>query len=199
MAIVIARVNLRQYLTTSISLLGNMWVLLTIALIFLLLLIGFLITPIVLYIDSEEQRYEVCQFPVFKFFIEYSTLKPRLNILGWAVPISSVNDNKKSSEKHREIRKSKEKKTVGIFSKSVNAWKFLVQGVIKSFSVKRVVLLMDTDDVVLNAKLTPVCMLATRGPYTFQTNFEGRVYFHLEILNKPGRLLWIFLQFLTKK
>ena len=199
MAIVIARVNPWQYLTTSISLLGNMWVLLTIVLIFLLLLIGFLVAPIVLYIDSEEQRYEVQQFPAFKFFIDSDTLKPRLTILGLAVPISSGRDKKQPPVRKEEISRGKKKKSGGLFAKSVGAWRFLIQGVIKSFRVKRLILLLDTDDVVLNAKLTPVCMLATRGSYTFQTNFEGRVHFHLEVLNKPGRLLWIFLQFLTKK
>ncbi|MBX2961567.1 MAG: hypothetical protein KF687_03590 [Cyclobacteriaceae bacterium] len=175
-----------------------MWVLVTVLVVLLLLLISFLITPIVLYIDSEKQRYEVYQFPVLKFFIDPGTLKPRLNILGLAVPISSGKGEKKPPFKKNEIH-HKEKKSGGIFSKSVHAWRFLIQGAIKSFSVKRLILLLDTDDVVLNAKLTPVCMLATRGPYTLQTNFEGRVYFHLEILNKPGKLLWIFLQFLTKK
>ena len=116
---------------------------------------------VVLYIDGESNG-EVYQFPVLKFFIDPGTLKPRLNILGLAVPISSGKGEKKPPFKKNEIH-HKEKKSGGIFSKSVHAWRFLIQGAIKSFSVKRLILLLDTDDVVLNAKLTPVCMLATRG------------------------------------
>ncbi|MBL7843124.1 MAG: hypothetical protein KF846_16790 [Cyclobacteriaceae bacterium] len=174
-----------------------MWVALTIIGILFLLLLGFLITPIVLYIDTDEQRYEVRQLPAFKFFVDASTLKPQLKFLGFPVPITGWKKGKKVKS---AVKKSApdEKRNRG-FRKSFAAWRFLVQRTIRSFTIKRCTLLVDTDDVTLNAKLTPVCMLASRGPFLVQTNFEGRVYFHLETFNRPGRLLWIFLQFLTKK
>ncbi len=174
-----------------------MWVVLTIVGILFLLLLGFLITPIVLYIDTDEQRYEVRQLPAFKFFVEASTLKPKLSFLGLSVPLTGWKKDKKVKS---EVKKPdvNENESRG-FKKSFAAWYFLIQSVIRSFTIKRCTLLMDTDDVTWNAKLTPVCLLVSQGPLLVQTNFEGRVYFHLEVLNRPVSILWIFLQFLTKK
>lgn len=174
-----------------------MWVVLMIVGILFLLLLGFLFTPIVLYIDTDEQRYEVRQFPTFQFFVDPSTLKPQLKLLGFLVPLTG---RKKEKNEKPETKKlvNKKRKNHG-FRKSISAWRFLVKRIIRSFTIKRCTLLMDTDDVTLNAKLTPVCLMVSQGPFLVQTNFEGRVYFHLEVLNRPLSILWIFLQFLTKK
>ncbi len=173
-----------------------MWVALFVA-ILLILLLGFLITPLVLYIDTDEQRYEVRQLPAFTFFIDASTLKPQLKLLGIPVPLTGWKKEKK--EKPETKKPAPKEKGKHGFKKSFTAWRFLVQRIIRSFTIKRFTLLVDTDDVTLNAKLTPVCLLASKEPFLIQTNFEGRVYAHLEVLNRPVSILWIFLQFLTKK
>jgi hypothetical protein len=173
-----------------------MWAALFVA-ILLILLLGFLITPLVLYIDTDEQRYEVRQLPAFTFFVDVSTLKPQLKLLGIPVPLTGWKKEKKEKPETKNPA-PKEKRKHG-FKKSFAAWRFLGQKVLQSFTIKRCTLLVDTDDVTLNAKLTPICLLASQGPFLIRTNFEGRAYFHLEVVNRPASILWIFLQFLTKK
>jgi len=176
---------------------GTMWLVLTIVLVFLLLLIGFLVVPFIVYVNTDEHRYEVGQFPGFKLSIDHTTLRPQLTLLGFHLPLSGEKRDKEA--KSIEKKPASPEKKQSIFQKSFKAWRFLVLEILSSFRIKRFVLLLDTDDVVLNAKLTPLCMLATRGPYLIQTNYTGRMYCALEVTNTPGRLLWIFLQFLIKK
>jgi hypothetical protein len=176
-----------------------MWVVLIILSVLILLLIGFLVTPIVLYIDSDEQRYEVRQLPMIRFFVDANTLRPRLTILGVPVPLPISKKKKERDTKEEKVGPKKREKGGGLFRKSFAAWRFLIQEILNSFKIRRCVLLLDTDDVVLNAKLTPLFVFASRGPFQVQTNFEGRVYFHLDVLNRPVSLLWVFIKFLTKK
>jgi hypothetical protein len=62
---------------------------------------------------------------------------------------------------------------------------FLFKGVLNSFRVKRFILNIDVDDVVLNAQLIPILLLVSRGPVSMNTNFNGRNYLDLEV---EGRL-----------
>jgi hypothetical protein len=171
-----------------------MTVLAVILAIFLILVVGFLVIPVSLYIDTDQGRYEVFQKPAFRFFaiIKNETVILQLQIVGINVPLQS----KRKSAIKKERKKSKSKST---FRRSVSAWRFLIERSLKSFEVKKVIVDLDTDDVILNAQLVPVLLLASQGAVQLSTNFNGRVYFHLDIKNRPGKILWIFLRFLTKK
>ena len=161
----------------------------------LILLVGFLVIPVSLYIDTDQGRYEFFQRPGFRFFaiIKNERIVPQLQIAGINVPLQSR--RKRSIKKARE--KSKVKKTA--FRRSVSAWRFLIERLLKSFAIKQAVVDLDTDNVVLNAQLVPVFLWASHGPVHLSTNFNGRVYFHLEVRNRPAKILWILLRFLTKK
>lgn len=160
----------------------------------LILLVGFLVIPVSLYIDTDQGRYEVFQRPAFRFFaiIKNETIVPQLQIAGVNIPLQS--------RRKRSIKKAKKStvKKTG-FRRSVSAWRFLVERLLKSFAIKQAVVDLDTDNVVLNAQLVPLFLLASQGPVHLSTNFNGRVYFHLEVRNRPANILWIFLRFLTKK
>lgn len=164
-----------------------------IAIVFFLLLIGFLFSPIVVYIDTEKNRYVVTQFPVicFSIRVEQNFLTPHFKLLGLNIPITK-------KEKAQPPPKTKQTKS-SKFKKSIHAWRFLAENMMRSFTLKKFVLDLDTDDVVLNAQLVPLFLFASGGLRTLTTNFNGRVYLHLHLQNHPARLLWIFIQFLTKK
>ncbi len=164
-----------------------------IAIVFFLLLIGFLFSPIVVYIDTEKNRYVVTQFPVISFSlrVEQNSLTPHFKLLGMNIPIT---------KKEKARPRLKTKKTQGSkFKKSIPAWRFLADNMARSFTLKKFVLDIDTDDVVLNAQLVPLFLFASGGPRMLTTNFNGRVYLHLHLQNHPARLVGIFIQFLTKK
>ena len=161
--------------------------------ILLVLIIGFLFTPITLHIDTNESRYEIFQLPVFQISILFQNNFPtvKLRLIGINIPLKG--------KRNAPATQKKQGKTKRHFHKSFAAWKFLVNRLIKSFEVKRAVFDLDTDDVVLNAQLVPVFQFLSKGPVQLNSNFTGRVYLHLEMYNKPVRILWIFIQFLTKK
>jgi len=163
--------------------------------ILLILVVGFLVIPVSLYIDTDQGRYEVFQRPAFRFFaiIKNGTIVPQLQIAGINVPLQS----KRKRPIKKAPKKSKDKKST--FRRSVSAWRFLIERSLKSFAIKHAVVDLDTDNVVLNAQLVPLFLLASQGPVRLSTNFNGRVYFHLEVRNRPAKILWIFLRFLTKK
>jgi hypothetical protein len=161
----------------------------------LILVVGFLVIPVSLYIDTDQGRYEVFQRPAFRFFaiIKNETIVPQLQIAGINVPLQS--------KRKGSIKKARKKSTVKKpgFRRSVSAWRFLVERLLKSFAIRQAVVDLDTDNVVLNAQLVPLFLWASHGPVHLSTNFNGRVYFHLEVRNRPANILWIFLRFLTKK
>src|SRR5690606_40378994 len=68
-----------------------MAVLIIISGILLVLLAGFLLVPVSLYIDTDEKRYEVFQRPVFRFFLSTvdSAISPRLQLAGIRIPLQS--------------------------------------------------------------------------------------------------------------
>ena len=160
----------------------------------LILVVGFLFIPVSLYIDTDQERYEVFQKPAFRFFavIKNETIVFQLQIAGINVPLQS----KRKSPIKKDRMKSKSKTT---FRRSASAWRFLIERSLKSFDVKQIIVDLDTDNVILNAQLVPVLLLASQGPVQLSTNFNGRVYFHLDVKNRPAKILWILLQFLTKK
>ena len=162
--------------------------------ILLILLVGFLVVPISLYIDTDQGRYEISQRPAFRFFaiMKNDTIVPQMQIAGMNVPLQS----KRKLPSKKERKKSRGKTT---FRRSVSAWRFLIERSLKSFAIKQAVVDLDTDNVVLNAQLVPLFLWASQGPIQLSTNFNGRVYFHLEVRSRPAKILWIFLRFLTKK
>lgn len=163
-----------------------------IILVMLLLLAGLLVTPVTLYVDTDRDRYEIFQFPVFRFYIKVrdGAPVPTLKLLGINMQLKS---------RSRPEPKPKQAKTGKRQGRSLDAWRFLIEYLLKSLKVRRAVADLDTGNVVLNAHLVPVFLLASRDPVALNINFSGRVYFHLEVSGRPGRMVWIFLKFLTKK
>jgi hypothetical protein len=162
--------------------------------IFLILLIAFLVTPVSLYLDTAQGRYEVFQRPVFRFFvmIKDETIVPRLQIAGVNIPLQSKREPPPKKKREKSKRKA-------VFKRSVTAWRFLIDRSLRSFDIKHAVVDLDTDNVVLNAQLIPLFFWASQGPVRLNANFNGRVYVHLEANNRPAKILWILFQFLTKK
>lgn len=170
-----------------------------ILLVFLLLLAGFLLTPVSLYVDTDEGCYEFFQTPAFRFFVlgRDGAIVPRLQLAGINIPLQSKRKTKGKTTPAEKADKKRKGKSG--FRKSGSAWRYLIEKSVNSLKVDQAVLELDTDDVVLNAHLVPVFFWASRGPVHMSINFNGRVYLHLQAYTRPGRLLWIFIRFLTKK
>jgi hypothetical protein len=172
-----------------------MWALIII-LIILFLLAGFLFSPIVFYIDTEENRYEIRQTPVFKFCLSLHghQIIPGIKLIGINVPLPRAGNKKK-----KERRDAVKPRRKSFIHKSASTWRRTLAQIVKSFFVQSIIVDVDTDDVVMNAQLVPLFTLLSSERVCLTTNYSGRAYFHFEGENRPARLLWILIRFFTKK
>jgi hypothetical protein len=145
-------------------------------------------TPVVLIADSSNKRIEIRQLGTFRF--SWTPGAPaEFAILGFRKMINTREAEHKQKEpaKKRRLRKSPE------------SWLFLVRGCLKGVSLRKLVLNLDTGDVVLNAQLVPAMVLLSSRDVNLSTNFSGVVYLHMEIEARLNKLLWTGILFLTKK
>jgi hypothetical protein len=123
-----------------------------------------LVVPIHLVIDTDRSEYMIRQAGVFS--VRVNPGRERLldmKVAGFR--IDPVVPRKKDT-RHREEKKSTKR--------SFNSWVYLPQRIIKSFTIERFVIDVDTDDYVLNANLFPLFQFASDGVYSLNVNFSGR-------------------------
>ena len=65
----------------------------------------------------------------------------------------------------------------------------MLRDVLKTFTVRKLNLDVDTGDFVLNAQLTPVVVLLNQGPAQIQVNYSGRTNLWIEVENQLIRLI----------
>jgi hypothetical protein len=160
--------------------------------ILVLLLAWVVFVPIRLYIDTDTHRYEISQAGTFVTWLRFDKgLHVSLKIFG--VPLRFTN-RAKVNDKREKTKHSKMKTT-----KTKAAWYSLIRNIACSFTLKKFILNIDTGDVVLNAKLVPVLLIAQNETLYLSTNFTGRLYAHIELNAQLNKVLWAFLKFLTSK
>ena len=163
-------------------------------LLFLLLLIWIVFTPIVVEINSDSARYEVRQRGILFMRFNPHKVKWELRLLGINIPLRKTEEKKPKTQK---LERS-EKKKKG-FHRSANTWRFLIQRGLMSLRLRKLWIDIDTDDVVLNAQLVPLVYFLSRGPVKLSTNYNGRVSLQLLLEGQLNKLIWVFMRFLTKK
>ena len=150
--------------------------------------------PVLLFINTDEQRFEIWQPGVLQFnFYPSQEKMMRLKIFHINIPLARNSGNKtKNNAPVKSKKKSKSKR-------SWQSWIFLVHGILASFRIKRIEVKLDCGDVVFNAKLIPVVILFNGAAGTFNVNFVGRNYLYLYAQVRLNKILWNFIRFLTKK
>lgn len=155
------------------------------------LLCWLLFVPVTIDIDSARAAYKISQ-PVTVSFWFTTDLKPHMKLFGVSIPF------RKSTTRMTEAAKPKKNKSKKS-NFSIRRMHQLLKGILRSITIKKLALDIDTDDVVYNAKLVPLCYSLSHGPVELNTNFYGRVYacFNAEIrLYKIG---WAFILFSINK
>ncbi len=161
--------------------------------ILLVLFLWIIFAPLHLVLDTGSQRYEIVQPGTFSFaFHPQRQHKFSMKIFGIGFSI-------KPEQKPATAKVEKPARTKRAFRRSPAAWRFLVVRSLRSIDLKKLVLDIDTGDVVTNAQLVPVVFFLSHGPLRLQTNFEGRVFCHIRLVAHLNRLIWIFFRFLIKK
>jgi len=160
--------------------------------VMLLIIAWLLFMPVVVNMNTDQGVYEVYQRGTVRFWLT-SGFQPHMQVLGISVPFRSTkkHDTKKSVHK---TRKAAGKGQPVTWQNAV----VLGKRILKSITLRWFQLDMDTDDVVLNAKLVPVFAWLSRGPVQLTTNFQGRVFANLRAEVKVYSIGWALFLFFTK-
>ncbi len=154
-------------------------------LLFLFTVLTYLfLAPIILYIDTQNDKYFIQQQGIIKASVlgdKKEVFKIKLNILFLnfnVYPLRSKNDNSKSKRK-RNMPFS--------FSTGLR--------LLKSFKVKKFRIDIDTGDCIANAKLYPVFAFLNYKIGDFNINFEDRNQLVLHIEIRPIHIIKSFINF----
>ncbi|WP_282162697.1 hypothetical protein [Ulvibacterium marinum] len=163
-----------------------MWVIVLFTLLFLLI-ISLLFVPIELYVDTITNEYYFRLRGLIKADIEgheKELIRIRLNLIFgnfYFYPLRRIGLSQKGKTK-KNVRKKKGKR-MGIGK---------VIRLLKTFTIKRLIIDMDTGDSLLNAKLYPVFTFLNHTMGRFSINFQGRNHLVLYIQNRPLNIIKSF-------
>jgi hypothetical protein len=168
-------------------------VLYTLAALILLMTSWVLFIPIFIIIDTDQSRYEIFQWGVFSVrFMPGESAWATIRIAGIEVHPERKGERNSAKREHG-LRRAPSR---WLWSRD---WKRLARRLTRSIKLKTLVLDIDTDDYVLNARLIPLMMFASRGPCHFSVNFSSRNYLKTEIQFRIAPILWTIVLFLTFK
>ncbi len=161
------------------------WILL---ILFLMLIIGFLLIPINIGIDSIKKQYFVQLKGLAKASIERhdeELMRIKLQVPFknfYFYPLREVYNTKPKKEKPKSRKPSKRRMSFRTISR-----------LLKSFKVKRFAVDIDTGNSILNAKLYPAFAFLRYRFGNFNINFEGRNQMVLYLHNRPIYILKSFI------
>ena len=150
--------------------------------------------PLNIIVDTVQNRYHVGQAGTVTLSW-HPNERPyfKIHVFGLNVNPHPKQRSAKSSAKPTKKGRAQTRK-------SLNAWIYLFNGILKSFNVRRFEGTVDFDDVVLNAQLYPLFYFANGGATRISINFRGEYYLNIFIQGRIYRMLWTALRFyLTKK
>ncbi|OEK01017.1 hypothetical protein BFP97_05610 [Roseivirga sp. 4D4] len=166
------------------------WVIYIPLLVVVIVVIWVLVKPIVIICDSHSNTYQVFQKGTFSFSVLTGELiTTELRILGRRVRTDS-NEKKKRKKSKKKDGKRKVRHPIKLFKRCMRA-----------FKVKKLLIDVDTGDVVLNAKLVPIGYFLTNAERhrSVHFNFEGITTLKLEAHIRLHVILIALIQQLFKR
>lgn len=167
--------------------------LVTILVVIMLVVAWLLLVPVSIVLNAASDDYRIQQTGTFRFRMIFDpAIKGELTILGLQIRTGKRGSGRKKEKKPKE----KMPKTNG--SRSLREWTSLGLSMVRTIRVNRFIADIDTGDVVMNAQLVPVFLLASRAPAHLATNFEGRVLLDINISFYVYKAVVAFLRFKLK-
>ncbi len=157
-------------------------------------LLWILLGPIIIYLDTQENRYQVGLPGIIKAAVVPT--EEIFHIRGWLFFIPFKDTSFPSEKERAQRRRSKERKNPGGKEKQFK-WsegKNLLRNILGSFRVKRMDLDIDTDDFMLNAWLVPAFSSVNSEHIHMQVNFEGNASLMLNMQTRLGALAWALIK-----
>jgi hypothetical protein len=149
--------------------------------------------PVYMVVNTRAGIYSVSQTGTFAVSLHPGQIPLlHVNIFGFRV---QQGGEKKTLEKAPVTRKRKRTSK----KKSLDAWLFLIDGIMRGFKCKKIECTIDSGDVVLNAQLVPIMMLMSNSLVRMSVNFRNENEVNLVLLCRLNKILWTIIRFLTKK
>lgn len=160
--------------------------------LFLLLITWILLGPVILFVDTNRNKYHVALPGVFKVAVVPSEFL--FTIRGWIFFVPFKFDPfKRRRKKKKKSRKKKDAKKRSLKKRRVPGITMIVE-LIRSIRIRKLDLDVDTDDFSLNAYLIPVFSAVNSGNILMRANFEGRISLVMDIRIRIGTLIWIMIK-----
>lgn len=156
-----------------------------------LLVIAFLFIPIVLYIDTETEQYYVRLGALAKASVEADETEIiliKLKVAFLRFNFYPLRFDEKPKEKKSKVKHKPHKR-------GMKGYKAIRKGlkVLRTFTIKRLLVDIDTGDCISNAKLYPLAALLDYRLGGFHVNFEGRNRLALQLENRPIYMIRSFI------
>jgi hypothetical protein len=169
-----------------------LWIIISAMTLFLL---WFLFAPLIIKVNSDNQRYSLSLPGIFKVLVvpDNQLFHIRLWVLFIPFNIKPFGRAVKKSE-----GKQKKKKRSRDLSKLMKARFIAIRELTRSFKLKKMWLNIDTDDFILNAQLVPVFSTMNNQHVNLTVNFEGDISLFMILKNRIASLLWIGIKYLYR-
>jgi hypothetical protein len=168
--------------------------------IFLLLIVWILLVPVILFINTEKNRYAATLRGVFHVAVIPSD--GLFLIKGWIlfIPFKFNPFRPRRKKSRRKPRSKKRKKKKGTLQKLSNNRRNLsmFRKLLGAFKIKKLQLNVDTEDFTLNAWLIPLFSYVNSEHVLMQVNYTGTAKLLLDLRIRIGTLIWIFMKYKFK-
>lgn len=155
--------------------------------VLILLLLWILVAPVIIYLDTDRNRYFLSLPGIFKAMVIPSERLFHIRFRIFFVPFTydPFTEKPEKKKKEKKIKKRRPKKISGLFKLAIR--------VLRSFRIRKLELDIDTDDYILNAWLIPVFSTVNSENIQMRANFEGYASLLLDLRTRIGTLIWIFI------
>jgi hypothetical protein len=164
-------------------------VLIVLIALFVLLLLWILAVPVVVFLDTERNRYFLSLPGVFKAVAVPTEGLFHIRIWAFFIPFTFDPFRSKSDKKEKEKKKKKplqKRKRKGILARGTLAVKTF-----RAFRIRKLELDIDTDDFMWNAWLIPLFSAVNSENIRMRANFTGQASLLFDLRVSLGHLLWI--------
>lgn len=160
------------------------------AIIVAVLIVGLLLLPLEVEMDSERQIYQVGVGRLLYFQLAPSNEEWRwgVSVMGWK---KSYGFSFAPFRRHAGLAQTTRMRKWKV--RPAAAWR-KVRRLAKSFRIRRLRVDIDTDDFMLNAYLYPVFRLLNRSGRRLAINFEGRTVVDVFLTNRVWKVLWALMR-----
>ena len=161
-------------------------------------LLWILFAPLIIRIDSDNQKYSLSLPGIFKaLLVPHDELfYIRIWILFIPFKIDPIGRTRQKGEAKFKKKKKKRNKN---FSKLMRVRLMALKELVGSFRLKKMNLNLDTDDFILNSHLVPVFTTINNQDVNLTVNYEGDISLFMVLKNRIASLLWIGMKAVSRK